>query len=662
MSATWLELMVCGAAVVACACAGGPEPASVREQQQEKEQEQAAGPPREGKPAAALATGEISLSADMAEAARRYLGALSAEQRGRAVFPLGADERLRWHYIPQARRGVSLGELGPAQRPLAYGFLATALGRGGLLKVTGIMALEEVLRRRDQGRGSYVRDPGAYYLTVFGEPSTAATWGWRLEGHHLSLNLTLVDGVRPVASPAFLGAAPSRPTGDFLHETSVLGREEELGSRLVTSLDPEQRRRAIVRASAPEDILSGPGARLTALPGLAAARMTALQRTLLDAIVDEATGSLPRELAERERARIAAHDPGRVVFSWAGGTGAREPHYYQVSGPTFLYELDNTQEDATHIHTVWHAREQAGGDFGLDLLRQHRAAQHDAARHTAQVPQDAASIEADLRLRREGARPVEPFRLVGNIYYVGGANIASYLIATSRGLILIDTGPREMEPVVRAGIVKLGFRLEDVEVLLTSHAHWDHVEGLAAMKRLTGARVMALAEEVPALSSGQDLSALGDVGWDPVTVDRVLRDGDEVVLGEVTLRALWTPGHTQGCTTWITTARENGRRYAVAFVGVPAANAGVKLRGNPRHPTIADDLAHSLRALEQLRPDIFLTAHPADLLAGKRERLRAGEVPSPLVNAADYPRYLAEAREDLRQRLRAEDAPRSPPR
>jgi metallo-beta-lactamase class B len=282
-----------------------------------------------------------------------------------------------------------------------------------------------------------------------------------------------------------------------------------------------------------------------------------------------------------------------------------------------------------------------------------------AAPEPAAVPApDRAAADANLRLRREWGRPVEPFRLVGNIYYVGASNIASYLIATSGGLILLDAGTREMEPIVRAGIAKLGFRIEDVEILLVSHAHWDHVEGLAAMKRWTGARVMALAAEVPALSSGVDRSALGDLGWEPVVVDRVLGDGEEVVLGDVTMRALWTPGHTQGCTTWITSAREGERTYSVAFVGVPAANTGVKLLGNPRHPTIADDLGHSLRALERLDPDIFLTGHPEELLAGMRKRRRAGAVPDPLVNRDEYHRYVGEARADLEQRLRAERAAR----
>lgn len=318
-------------------------------------------------------TAELALSADMAESARRFLSALTPAQRARAVFPVAADERLRWHYVPQPRPGIAFKELNDAQRALAYGFLSTALSRRGFLKATGIIALDEVLRKRD---GSSIRDSGAYFLSVFGEPSTSATWGFRVEGHHLSLNLTLVGGVRPVEAPAFLGASPSRVGSGFLADTRVLGREEDLSLQLFTSLDAAQRKAAVYQATAPDDILTRPGAKLTSLPGLSADRMTPAQRKLLDALLDEVAGSLPRELAERERARIAANAAADLVFTWAGGAAPGQPHYFRLGGPSFIYEFDNTQASANHVHTVWHAREVAGGDFGIDLLRQHYTQSH----------------------------------------------------------------------------------------------------------------------------------------------------------------------------------------------------------------------------------------------------------------------------------------------
>jgi glyoxylase-like metal-dependent hydrolase (beta-lactamase superfamily II) len=585
-------------------------------------------------------TAEIHLSADMADAARRLLSALTPAQRARAVFPVAADERLRWHYVPQPRPGIAFKELTDAQRALAFGLLSTALSRRGFVKASAIMALEEVLRRRENNA---IRDPGAYFLSVFGEPSTSSTWGFRIEGHHLSLNLTLVDGVRPVEAPAFFGAAPSRVDGGVLAGTRVLGREEDLGFRLLASLDDAQRKAAVYQVAAPADILTGPGARLTPLPGLPAARMTPAQRQLLDALLDEVTGNLPRELAEPARARVAASAPADVLFTWAGGGSAGQPHYYRVAGPSFLYELDNTQAGANHVHTVWHVRDPAGGDFAVDLLRQHYAEAH-----------AAADTPATRKWRTELGQPIEPFRIAGNIYYVGATNIASYLIATSQGLILLDTGTREMLPMVQSSIVKLGFQLQDVKILLTSHAHWDHVEGHAAMKRATGARVMAIAEEVPALSSGKDLSATGDIGWEPVAIDRVLHDGDDVVLGDVTMHALLTAGHTAGCTTWTTTARDSGRSYSVVFICVPQAAAGVKLLGSKQQPTLADDLARSLRVLKALSPDIYLDGHPEEIFAGKVARLRAGDVPNPLVDHAGYRKYLADCESDLQRRLQQE--------
>lgn len=262
-----------------------------------------------------------------------------------------------------------------------------------------------------------------------------------------------------------------------------------------------------------------------------------------------------------------------------------------------------------------------------------------------------ASDSGDREIRTAWARAIEPFRIAGNLYYVGGHNIAAYLVATSEGLILVDTGPREMAPVIRAGIAKLGFRVADVKILLISHAHWDHVEGLASMQRDTGAKVMVMAAEVDAIRTGQDRSAYGGPGWEPVAVDRVLHDGDDVTLGDATLHALWTPGHTQGATSWQLDVVDHGRRYDVLLIGAIAANAGVPLRNNPRHPTIAADLTRTAQVMKGLHPDIYLYVHPDDLWAGKLDRVRAGD-PSVLVDPAGYQRFIAEAAADTEARLR----------
>lgn len=276
-------------------------------------------------------------------------------------------------------------------------------------------------------------------------------------------------------------------------------------------------------------------------------------------------------------------------------------------------------------------------------------------------PHAAPDTPATKKWRSELARPIEPFRIAGNIYYVGATNIASYLIASSQGLILLDTGTREMLPMVQSSIVKLGFELRDIKIILTSHGHWDHVEGHAAMKRATGAQVMAIAEEVPALTSGKDQTDPDEISWEPVAVDRILHDGDNVTLGDVTMHALLTAGHTQGCTSWTTTARDGGRSYSVVFICVPQAAAGMKLLGNPQMPHAADDLARSLRVLKALTPDIYLDGHPEDIFAGKLDRLRAGVQPNPLVDPAGYRKYLADCEADLQHRLQQERGATTPP-
>src|SRR5688572_23889606 len=183
------------------------------------------------------------------------------------------------------------------------------------------------------------------------------------------------------------------------------------------------------------------------------------------------------------------------------------------------------------------------------------------------------------------AEAVEPFRIIGNIYWVGG-EYGSYLITTPEGHILHDTGTNEMHEGIIANVGKLGFDVEDIRIMISSHAHFDHVQGHAAMKRVTGAQVVALGGDAAALVAGQDNSAGGFPGLEPVEVDRVIEDGDTVTLGEVTLTALWTPGHTQGATMWMTTVEEEGNSYSVAFRGGEIPNDGVPLIDNPRHATV----------------------------------------------------------------------------
>ncbi len=257
------------------------------------------------------------------------------------------------------------------------------------------------------------------------------------------------------------------------------------------------------------------------------------------------------------------------------------------------------------------------------------------------------------------SQPINPFRVVGNIYYVGALNIASYLITTPQGHILIDTGTTEMHDAITNSIEQLGYRVSDVHILLASHAHFDHIEGHALMQRRTGAQVMAMSADAEALESGHDTSALGAIGWEPVRVSRRLKDGDTVTLGGTTLRAIHAPGHTQGATIWMTTVEDEGRRYTVAFLTTTTPNLEVPL-DNPRHQNVIEDTRKTFRKLKAERePDIVLVGHPQAMFARTIERLREGERPHPLLNGADaWTRQLAAAEATFERRVAQEQSRR----
>jgi len=279
----------------------------------------------------------------------------------------------------------------------------------------------------------------------------------------------------------------------------------------------------------------------------------------------------------------------------------------------------------------------------------------------AAVQAQTSLLTAEQRAQFHGpySQPEEPFRLIGNIYYVGAKNIASYLITTPQGHILVDTGTREMTPVITASVQKLGFNLRDIKIMLSSHAHFDHVGGHAAMKKATGAQVMAIRQDAQALAAGKDLSPLGDEGWEAVKVDRELKDGDTVTLGGTTLRAVWAPGHTPGCTVWTTPVLDSGKTYSVAIFGCGGPNGGVKLIGNQRFPTLVDDTLASFRKLKMLTPDIYVTGHPQMLFAGKIDRMKAGERPHPLIDPGSqvWMKMLDDTETAFQKRVQAERTP-----
>ena len=245
-------------------------------------------------------------------------------------------------------------------------------------------------------------------------------------------------------------------------------------------------------------------------------------------------------------------------------------------------------------------------------------------------------------LRERWSQPVEPFQVIDTIYYVGASGISSHIIKTSEGLILIDTGSTLMVPLIQESIEKLGHTITDVKYIVSSHAHWDHVEGHAEMKRRTGAEIVALGKDADAIAKGKDLSALGGEGWEPVIVDRIIDHGDTLTLGDTTLTAHHTPGHTPGCTVWTTTVNHEGKELSVVFIGGTSINGGVVFENNTRHPSILQDYATTFKRLKALSPDVFLAQHPSMYkMQEKREALKTNPTQNPFINPEEYKQFIA---------------------
>ena len=253
------------------------------------------------------------------------------------------------------------------------------------------------------------------------------------------------------------------------------------------------------------------------------------------------------------------------------------------------------------------------------------------------------------------------FKIVGNVYYVGSRGLASYLITTPEGHILINSNLESSVPQIRESVEKLGFHFSDVKILLISHAHWDHDAGSAAIKKLTGAQYMVMEGDVPVVESGGKADfQYPDGHYPPAKVDRILHDSDEVKLGGVVLTAHLTPGHTKGCTTWTLTANDAGKSYNVVIVGSPNVNPGYKLVSNARYPEIATDYEKMFRVLRQLPCDIFLGAHGGYYnMEAKFTQLKKGGA-NPFVDPEGYKSYVAEREQAFRSELAKQTAAEKP--
>jgi metallo-beta-lactamase class B len=251
--------------------------------------------------------------------------------------------------------------------------------------------------------------------------------------------------------------------------------------------------------------------------------------------------------------------------------------------------------------------------------------------------------------------PFPAFRIAGNLYYVGSKGLANYLITTPEGHILINSDLEANVPLIRASVEKLGFKFEDIKILLISHAHWDHDAASATIKRLTGAKYMVMDADVPVVESGgktdfqygSDKSLL----YEPAKVDRVLHDGDEVKVGDAVLVAHLTPGHTKGCTTWTMKVADGAKTYDAVIVGSPNVNEGYKLVDNAAYPQIARDYERMFQVLKSLPCDLFLGAHGGYFdMEAKYARMKEG-APSPFIDRDGYTKFVTQKEQEFRNAL-----------
>ncbi|MEY4690192.1 MAG: hypothetical protein RIT19_517 [Verrucomicrobiota bacterium] len=316
-----------------------------------------------------------SPESEMTAAAKHFLAALNDDQRAAASFEFKSDERENWHFIPKDRKGVTLGNLKPAQKHLAFALLQSGLSNRGFSKATTIMSLEQILQELEGPNRRFARDPELYHVSIFGTPDAQGTWGWRFEGHHLSLNFTLVKGRFAAGTPSFMGTNPAEVRQGPRAGLRVLAAEEDLARELMGSLNAGQLKQALIQANAPDDILTVANrtADVGQARGLAFSGMNAAQKKLLNRIIDEYVGRLRGDLAVADLAKIDAAGRGKIRFAWAGSAQRGQRHYYRIHGPTFLLEYDNTQNDANHVHAVWR---DFSNDFGRDLLKEHLEHSH----------------------------------------------------------------------------------------------------------------------------------------------------------------------------------------------------------------------------------------------------------------------------------------------
>ena len=307
---------------------------------------------------------------DKTDQAGKFLNSLNQEQRSKVQMSFESGSKYEWHYLPPTmlpRPGIQMNELKPEQKKLLFELLKSSLSETGFAKTQQIISLENVLAEIE-GNKEY-RDPEKYYTAFYGNPAKDSLWSWSFQGHHISLNFTVLNGETSIA-PRFFGANPAIVKEGSRKGERTLAKEDDLGLELINSCSAEQKQKAIFQHKAFNDIVTTNSADVGPLQpvGIKMKDLNNQQQTILLQLIDEYLATMPDELAAKRMENLKKEETNEIRFAWAGATKLGEGHYYRIQGKSFLVEFDNTQNNANHIHSVWRDFD---GDFGRDLIREH---------------------------------------------------------------------------------------------------------------------------------------------------------------------------------------------------------------------------------------------------------------------------------------------------
>ena len=316
----------------------------------------------------------------MTEAAKNFLDSLNPAQKAKAALAYFDGDRIYWHYGPQNQLGIALKEMNENQRGLAYSLMASAFTDKAYRQARAIIDLGVILAEIEgqvskEGAVPGVWDPGLFHFTVFGQPDAKGPWSWRVQGHHLSVHFTFLNGEVISVTPLFFGANPHEVQDGPKKGLRILAQSQDLAFDLMDSLAAAQRKKAIINAEAPWDMLTfnATKAAFLASEGLSAAKMSGTQRQITLALITEYLGRVRPDLSQPKLAELKQGGLDKLYLAWAGPVEKHKGHYYRIAGGDFMIEFDNKPSTANHVHSVWR---DVANDFGLDLLPEHHMLYH----------------------------------------------------------------------------------------------------------------------------------------------------------------------------------------------------------------------------------------------------------------------------------------------